>query len=159
MPRSSRMSGLPVVLCYRGVGRSVHLAAPYQRFPQGFRKSFRAPLEGPFSKSISSVMAKVLWKLWDVRKRPQTFETAPTTMLHSSRASGLPGVLCSWGGARLPWPRHPCFRNYGSFENVQEVSKLPPLECHARIVLVGPLRALGTVPQGRATRLPWPRAS
>ena len=92
----------------------------------------------------------------NLRNRPQTSEISFARMLHSSRSSGLPGVLCSWGGAKLSWPRHPCLRNYATFENVPEVLKLFPLECPARIASLAP-RALGAVPQWKATRLPWPR--
>ena len=83
----------------RGLGRRAPLAAPCRDatrvFPKRFRGSFRASLEGMFSKNIMSVMAKELWKLWNLRNRPQTYEISFARMLHSSRSSGLPGVLCS----------------------------------------------------------------
>ena len=106
VPHSSRSARLPEVLregeggAQRPLGTSMR--GPYHGFCEGVLGKLPSPLEGTFSKTIISVMPDLLSKVWGFRKRPSTFAIAPAQVLHSSRSSGLAGVLCSWGGSKAP---------------------------------------------------------
>ena len=97
----------PRVLCYRRGSTQVPagggiLGDNTGEFPKGFRKHSQTHLKRTFSNSIIHAVPKNILKLWDFRKRPETFDMIiDRNPLLESLVGVLRGTVLQGQGAGL----------------------------------------------------------